>query len=148
MDMNINLNITAIGICEAVNNLASAILGMGANSVGAVEQAQPATRKPRATKTTEAAPTIEPATEITPEPVAETATAVEPIPEVVTEPTPAVEDAPKFTLEAVRAKLGALSAAGHAPAIKELFGKFGAKKLTEVPAENYAELMAAAEELG
>ncbi|GMB00893.1 hypothetical protein [Pelosinus sp. IPA-1] len=143
MDMNINLNIKATEICVAIDNLASAILNMGSQSVGAVEQAQPATRKSRTSKTAETAQ------------ITETASTVEATTEVVqtvTEKDEQVknqeETAKTYTLVEVRAKLAALSAAGHAPQIKELFGKFGAKKLTEVPEENYVELMAFAEEIG
>ena len=62
---------------------------------------------------------------------------------------PKADETPKFTLEDVRAKLTELSKNdANRPKIKELFAKFGAKKLTEVPEANYAELMADAEEIG
>jgi hypothetical protein len=50
-------------------------------------------------------------------------------------------------LETVRATLAALSQAGKAPEVKDLIGKFGAAKLTDIPTERYGELLAAAEEL-
>lgn len=52
-----------------------------------------------------------------------------------------------ITLETVRATLAALSQAGKAPEVKDLIGKFGATKLTDIPTKRYAELLAAAEEL-
>lgn len=51
------------------------------------------------------------------------------------------------SLETVRAKLAAISQAGKKDAIAALITKFGASKLTEVKPENYADLLAAAEEL-
>ena len=51
------------------------------------------------------------------------------------------------TLEQVRAKLAALSQAGKQAQVKKLITDFGATKLTEIPAEKYAELLAQAEEI-
>ena len=56
-------------------------------------------------------------------------------------------EAPKVTLEQVRAKLAVLSQNGKQAEVKELLKKFGAKKLTDVPAEKYGELLTATEEL-
>ena len=53
--------------------------------------------------------------------------------------------APTFTLEQVRAKLADLARSGKQAEVKALLGKFGVKKLTEVPAEKYPELMKEAE---
>lgn len=50
-----------------------------------------------------------------------------------------------FTLEQVRAKLADLSRGGKQAEVKALLGKFGVKKLTEVPEEKYPELMKEAE---
>ncbi len=61
------------------------------------------------------------------------------------EPEPAHEQAPTVTLEQVRAKLAALTQQGKQSEVKALLTKFGAKKLTEIPAEKYAELMKEAE---
>ena len=52
-----------------------------------------------------------------------------------------------FTLEQVRAKLAALSQAGKAAQVMDLIASTGAAKLTDVPAEKYAQLMADAEAL-
>ena len=143
-NMDINLNINAPGLCEALNNLASALVGMGSNAVATVENPAPA-RKPRGSKPTDAVGTT---AETIQEEVKTADPVVEKTAEVVQADAPKVE-APKFTLEQVRAKLTELSKNdANRPKIKELFGKFGAGKLTEVPEANYAELMAAAEEIG
>jgi hypothetical protein len=55
--------------------------------------------------------------------------------------------APVVSLEVVRDKLAKLSQAGKGPEVKNLIGKFGATKLTDIPSEKYVELLAAAEEL-
>lgn len=53
----------------------------------------------------------------------------------------------KVTLEQVRAKLAQLSQDGKQAQVKALIKKFGAKKLTDIPAEKYSELMQEAEVL-
>jgi hypothetical protein len=76
---------------------------------------------------------------------------VAPVAEVVQavlEISTTVDAVKAYTLVDVRAKLIELSTAGHKDEIKALFAKFGAKKLTEVPEENYTELMTAAKEIG
>jgi len=45
------------------------------------------------------------------------------------------------TLEDVRAKLAALSQDGKQVQVKELITSFGAKKLSDIPAEKYPELL-------
>lgn len=73
-----------------------------------------------------------------------------PLPEIVIPAEPAVEPAavlPDVSLEQVRASLAALSQSGKAGAVKELLSNYGASKLTEVPADKYGELLAAAEAL-
>lgn len=49
------------------------------------------------------------------------------------------------TLEQVRAKLAELTRNGKREQVKALLNEFGANKLSEVPADKYAELMAKAE---
>jgi pyruvate/2-oxoglutarate dehydrogenase complex dihydrolipoamide acyltransferase (E2) component len=51
------------------------------------------------------------------------------------------------TLEEVRGVLAKLSQGGKAAEVKGLISKFGAAKLTEIPADKYADLLAAAQEL-
>ena len=62
-------------------------------------------------------------------------------------PAPAAASPSEVTLEQVRAKLAALSQAGKAATVKELIAGFCVAKLTEVPADKYAELLAQAEAL-
>jgi hypothetical protein len=70
----------------------------------------------------------------------------EAMPSPAAEPAaPAPEVKPKVALEDVRKKLAALSHEGKAAQVKALLTNFGASKLTDVPAERYAELLAAAE---
>ena len=59
----------------------------------------------------------------------------------------AEENKPKATLEQVRAKLAELTRNGKREQVKALLNEFGANKLSEVPADKYAELMARAEEI-
>ena len=62
----------------------------------------------------------------------------------------AVEDpapASTVTLEQVRAKLTELSQSGKKDDIKVLIAKFGGTKLTDLKAEQYADVLAAAEAL-
>lgn len=49
------------------------------------------------------------------------------------------------SLEQVREKLAALAKAGKQEQVKELITSYGASKLTEIPAEKYAELLEKAE---
>lgn len=60
-------------------------------------------------------------------------------------PEPAAESpsepAPAHTLETVRAKLAAMSQAGKQAQVKELIASMGAAKLTDIKAEQYADLM-------
>lgn len=57
------------------------------------------------------------------------------------------EVAPKVTLEQVRAKLAELTRNGKREQVKALLNEFGANKLSEVPADKYAELMKKADEI-
>ena len=76
-----------------------------------------------------------------------TPAAEEPAPAEAAAPAPAAASPSEVTLEQVRAKLAALSQAGKAATVKELIAGFGVAKLTEVPADKYAELLAQAEAL-
>ncbi|CAB4145895.1 hypothetical protein UFOVP474_63 [uncultured Caudovirales phage] len=61
---------------------------------------------------------------------------------------PAAETpASTVTLEQVRAKLTELSQGGKAADVKTLIAKFGGTKLTDLKAEQYADVLAAAEAL-
>ncbi len=63
------------------------------------------------------------------------------------EPTPAPEEAASITLEDIRGVLAKLSQGGKAAEVKGLIAKFNAAKLTEISADKYAEVLAAAKEL-
>lgn len=65
---------------------------------------------------------------------------------VPAEPKPAT-DQPVYTLEIVRAKLAALSQSGKQKEVKAIIESFGVAKLTDIPAENYPEVMQKAAEL-
>lgn len=69
------------------------------------------------------------------------ATAPEPVPQVEPENH-------KTTIEEVRAVLLEKRRAGHTEEIKALLARYNANKLTEVKAEHYASLLAAAKEIG
>jgi hypothetical protein len=66
----------------------------------------------------------------------------------VTTPEPAQEKTaePTFTIEQVRAKLSDLSKTKQAQ-VKALISSYNVTKLTDIPAEKYADLMAKAEQL-
>lgn len=84
------------------------------------------------------------------ETAAPTPAAEEPAPQEVAPATPATESPsePALTLEAVRAKLAPISQGGKAAAIRDLIKNVGGKdKLSDVPADKYAPLVAAAEAL-
>ena len=68
----------------------------------------------------------------------ETATTPDPTP---TETTKATE---AFTLEAVRAKLAAISQGGKQAQVKDLIATFNVTRLTDIKTEQYADLMAKA----
>lgn len=78
---------------------------------------------------------------------APTPPAAETAPSEVAAPAPAAESRSEITLVDVRAKLAALSQAGKAASVKGLLSDFGVAKLTDLPAQKYSELMAAAEEI-
>lgn len=60
---------------------------------------------------------------------------------------PALAAVPEVTLEQVRAKLSDLSKQSKGAEAKALLAEYGVTKLTEVPAEKYAEVLAKAETL-
>ena len=73
--------------------------------------------------------------------------AVEPEAPAAETPAPAAEAPAAVTLEQVRAKLTELSQGGKKDDIKVLIAKFGGTKLTDLKAEQYADILAAAEAL-
>lgn len=71
-----------------------------------------------------------------------------PVAEPSTQEAPAAQTAssqePSVSLEEVRAKLAELSQAGKQQQVVALIASMGARKLTEIPAEKYAKLLAQA----
>lgn len=65
------------------------------------------------------------------------------------ETVPPVEQpaAPAIKLENVRTVLAEISRSGKTAQMKELLGRFGASKLSDVKPEDYADLLAAAKEV-
>lgn len=71
-----------------------------------------------------------------------------PVPKAKTKPAPAPAAAAlEVTLEQVRAKLSDLSKQSKSAEAKAMLAEYGVTKLTDVPAEKYAELLAKAETL-
>lgn len=130
--MEITIKIEAPALVDAINALAAALAGnielllMGPGS-----------------RSGEVHPDIQEQRESKPQPKPEPKPKSEPSNTPETATTPA-ENA-TVTLEQVRAKLAALTQSGKQPQVKELLAKFGAKRLTEVPTEKYAELLKEAE---
>ncbi len=73
----------------------------------------------------------------------EQTTAEEKVPPVAEE----VPAAPAIKLEDVRTVLAEISRSGKTAQMKELLGRFGASKLSDVKQEDYAALLAAAKEV-
>jgi hypothetical protein len=67
--------------------------------------------------------------------------------EAVKQTKPQQENTPEITLEVVRAKLAALNQAGKQKEVKALITGFGVRKLTDIPAERYAEVLEQAKQL-
>ncbi len=150
MNIVVTVNINAPELATAIGALAMA-LSCQQTTPAITEIA--ATAQPSALEIVHEKPVI---VHETPETVHETTkterkTAKKPITEVAPEPTPAAapepkpEPVPEVSLEQVRDKLATLSSAGKRAQVKELLSQFGVSKLTEIPKERYAELLAAAE---
>ncbi len=61
--------------------------------------------------------------------------------------TPAEPPKPTVTIEQIRSVLAKKSQAGKTADVRELLGKFGATKLSEINQDSYPELLKSAEEL-
>lgn len=134
------------------------MLGTADASATPVEEtaAPKAEKKPRATKAVASAP-VESATSPSSSQEDTPSSSDAEVPNDAAESTPAQEEETKesaassstssVSLETVRGQLASLSQAGKAAEVKALIAKFGAAKLTDIPAEKYADLMAAAEAL-
>ncbi|MFZ5817264.1 MAG: hypothetical protein ACOY93_18530 [Bacillota bacterium] len=125
--MSINLTITASSpeeLAHLLRGLAAAVPGVAQDP--APESTQPK-RETRKTSTKSEATTAPPATE-TPSETPGEATSTE------------ETNTPTVTLEEIRARLAELVRAGKQAQVKELFPKFGATKLSEVPEDRWGEL--------
>lgn len=137
--MKINLHIeadTPEEVKKAIGELAGALSAATTNSTpseksGASKQTKSTPAKSTAAATTTA--TSEPTSESNPEST--------PTSEPEANPTSANLETPPVSLEEVRAKLASLSQSGKQAQVKELITKFGASKLTDIPAEKYSELL-------
>lgn len=152
MHITVDVNVNAPELSSAILRLAGAMsattpLTPAVSSFGHGDQTeskseftfklQEAKNETPAAETT-VTETVIPPTEPEPE------KALDPTPDPVkTEPTP--DPAPVATLEQVRGKLAGLSQSGKQAEVKALITKFGVNKLTDIPKENYPELLAAAE---
>lgn len=63
------------------------------------------------------------------------------------EEKPAVEEKPSISLEQVRSVLAEKSQAGHTAEVRAIIGKYGASRLSEIDAKDYAAVLKDAEEL-
>lgn len=125
--MNISVEIKAPELVEAFNNLAAAL--SGSNIAPAAPKKDADKPKPKKDETAKREA-----------PKADAVPKEDKLPEVM-------DDKPEVKLETVRAKLASLSQSGKQAQVKELITSFGAKKLTDVPADKYADLLEAAEEI-
>lgn len=133
--MNITIQIQAPELVKAIESLAAALGGMGTEAPVAATVAEIMVEKEEA-----------PVKEAKQEAPAEKAD--EPVETSADEKAEEKKpETPSISLETVRGKLAALSQSGKQKEVKELISSFGAKKLTDVPAEKYAELLAAAEKI-
>ena len=123
---NITITIQAPELVEAMQALTVA-LQLGAVKPAAVEQVieKLEEAKPKKAKADKQSPAPEPVTEV---------------PETNVTVT-------NITLDDVRTALGNLAQAGKQAEVKTLIASFGATKLSEIPNEKYADLLAQAEAL-
>lgn len=145
--MNITVEIKAPELSNAILALANALGGnkVSADQVAAtVEKAmKKEVEKPQQEAAKDDTPTVTP--EVIPPkngPInPDNAVDVETEPEE-TGATDTPEEKPSYTLEQVREKLMDLSRNGKRAEVQEIITSYGVKKLTEIPAEFYAEVMA------
>lgn len=125
--MNITVNINAPELAQAIEALAGAL---NANNVVAFpETKQEEKETPKVVKNTE------PKVEVKKDEPKQEETKAE------------ADEKQGISLEVVRGKLAELSQNGKQKQVKALITSFGVKKLTDIPAENYPELLEKAEEL-
>jgi len=154
--VDLNVNINALGLCEALNNLASAMSNVPVPRVTITSAIDDTSKSADKTKsdfnfkladaagaTDKAENADKPVTAENSEPAAgngvETSTDK---PE-----TDVKKDTPVIALDDVKTKLGALAQAGKQAAVKALIQSFGVAKVSDVPTEKLHDLWVAAEAL-
>lgn len=137
MEITVNVNINAPGLEEAIRSVAMILSATPLQPVVAFQGEQEQSKSEFSFKL--------PSQEASKADQATTTAEENVKPEQPTEdPKP---ETPTYTLEEVRAKLAALSQAGKQAEVKKIITDAGAKKLTDIPVEKYAEVMKAAEGL-
>jgi len=134
--MKINLHIeadTPEEVKKAIGELAGTLSAATINSTPSGKSDAP--------KQTKSTATPEPAAGQTPEQAPESTPESTPKSEPEANSTPTNPETSPVSLEEVRAKLASLSQSGKQAQVKELITKFGASKLTDIPAEKYSELL-------
>lgn len=128
MNIKVDVNLTAPELAESIKRLAEAFLNANEteNIVQKVRQTEPTVKKSKR-KSAEKM--------------------IEEIQEEGKEAQPNNVESKKITLEEVRSKLALLSQDGKQTQVKALITKFGAKKLSDIPSEQYSELLEEAEAL-
>ena len=141
MSMEILFRIEAPELAASINNLAAAMSGNKANwgipttpAITAPIVPAATTKGKKAEEKKAETPATPPVTGTTPNTAG-------------TEEQPLVEEAKVYTLVEVREKLANLSRDGKQAEVKALITGAGADKLSQIPPEKYAEVMAAAEKL-
>ena len=134
MSLEITVRLEAPELAASLDNLAAAIANKPLTAAPTTTTKAKKEKEPAATA---------PAASATPEPT------TQPAPETAStsEFAPATAPEATYTLVQVREKLATLSQAGKQAQVKTLITKMGAAKLSDVPAEKYAELMKEAEAL-
>ncbi|MFA5385098.1 MAG: hypothetical protein WC364_10615 [Eubacteriales bacterium] len=146
MEITVNVNVNAPDLVAAIHDLAVFLSAKPIAPAAITEDAETKSKSEFSFKLHAQEPENKPESPPTsppePENKPETSEQLKQEPEEPTAPPD-----PPVTKEQVRAKLTALAEAGKQAGIKDLFSKFGAAKLSEVPEEKYPELLKAAEEL-
>lgn len=142
MVITVNVNVNAPLLSTAIISLAAAMSGKPLDTATLPVAAEETAKE---SKSNFSFPLKDAA--VNDKPDENAAPAEDPKPEPDKKPEAPKEDPekPKVTLEQVRAKLSALAQAGKQTEVKKLLTDLGAAKLTDVPAEKYGELLAAAE---
>ena len=131
MNIKVDVNLTAPELAESIKRLAEALPNFlnaneSENIVQKVRQTEPTVKKSKR-KSAEKM--------------------IEEIQEEGKDAQPNKVESKKITLEEVRSKLALLSQDGKQTQVKALITKFGAKKLSDIPSEQYSELLEEAEAL-